>query len=84
MPALIIFGLRLLQLAVYVEAVVIVLLLVLSAWLYSEAVRLFDLNEEARDVCADVRRTLRALERMKQIRRDTAERMARAEERSWP
>jgi hypothetical protein len=82
MPALI-FGLGLLHLIVYAEAAVIVVLAVIAVWLYIEAVRLFDLNEEARGTCAEVHRTLQAIQHMKKLRRETAERMARADEQSW-
>jgi hypothetical protein len=81
MPALVIFGLRLLHLAVYAEAVVIVILLLVVAWLYVEVTYYFDLYQEARGACAEARRTLEAVGNMSQIRRDTAERMARADQR---
>jgi hypothetical protein len=83
MPALIIFGLGLLRLAVYAEAVVIVILLLIVAWLYVEVTHYFDLYREARGACAGARRALEAVGNQSQIRRDTAERMARADQRSW-
>ncbi|MGD0453446.1 MAG: hypothetical protein ABSB69_07595 [Solirubrobacteraceae bacterium] len=83
MPALVIFGLRLLQLAVYVEGAVIVVLLLVAVWLYCEAERLFGLYELARDACDDARATLKAIGRMSEIGRLTAERLDRAEGRWW-
>jgi len=83
MPALLIFGLSLLHLAVYAEAVVIVILLLIVAWLYVEVTHYFDLYREARGACAEARRALEVVGNMSQIRRDTAERMACAGQRRW-
>lgn len=83
MPAFTIFGLLLLHLAVYAEAAVIVILLVAAAWLYAEAARWYDLCELARAERDGARATLGAMQRMSDIRRDTAGRMARADEGTW-
>jgi hypothetical protein len=84
MPALIIFGLRLLRWAVYVEAAVIVLLLIAGVWVCANANRWYELCQAARAERDDARAMLDALRRMSEIRRRAADRMARAGKRSWP
>jgi hypothetical protein len=84
MLALIIFGLRLLRLAVYAEAAVILVLLVAAVLLYAEAGRLYDGCELARAERDQARYTLGAIRHMSDIRHDTVRRMARADERSRP
>jgi len=75
MPALVVFGLRLLRLAVYVETAVIVVLVVLCAWLFIRLVYVLGRYEQAQDACDEARATLKAVRRMGEIRAETSARM---------
>jgi hypothetical protein len=82
MSALVIFGLRLLRLAVYVEAAVIVALLVVACWMCVEIDRWYELGQSVRAERDEARSTLDALRRMSEIRSEAALRMAHMVDRS--
>lgn len=75
MPALVIFGLRLLRLAVYVEAAVIVALGLLCLWLFVRLAYVYGRYEHVRDERDAARATLNAIRRMGEVSAETVARL---------
>jgi len=75
MPALILFGLRLLRFAVYAEAVVIAALGLLCLWLFARLVYVLGRYEHVRDERDAARDALKAIRRMGEISGETIARL---------